>query len=135
MWSQCEMKFASSRAKRISHAKRISRSEGVFHSPQANFVEKRPTLASWSFFCQEATKKIFLSFLNKVSNSNGYFPFTVKFPLRYSIKKDLPPTRTPSSVKYSQSFGIQGLTVIPPSAATDTPTSPEITRSQKVEWL
>ena len=44
------MKFASSRAKRISHAKRISRSEGVFHSPQANFVEKRPTLASWSFF-------------------------------------------------------------------------------------
>ena len=43
---QCEMKFASSRAKRISHAKHISRSEGVFHSPKANFVEKALAFAS-----------------------------------------------------------------------------------------
>ena len=104
-------------------------------SPIFPSQNEKSTVFCGASFCIKATKKIFLSFLNKVSNSHGYFSFTVKFPLRYSIKKDLPPTRTPSSVKYSQSFGIQGLTVIPPSAATDTPTSPEITRSQKVEWL
>ena len=29
------------------------------HLPMANIIEKRPTRKSWSFFCQEATKKIF----------------------------------------------------------------------------
>ena len=47
---RCEMKFASSRAKRISHAKHISRSEGVFHSPKANFTEKSHSLSRMAFF-------------------------------------------------------------------------------------
>ena len=34
-------------------------------------VKKYPRNKSEEFFCIEATKKIFLSFLNKVSNSNG----------------------------------------------------------------
>ena len=37
-------------AKQIFHSEAISLGGAKFHSPQANFVEKRPTLASWSFF-------------------------------------------------------------------------------------
>ena len=47
---RCEIKFASSRAKRISHAKHISRSEGVFHSPQGEFHWKKPSAYANGFF-------------------------------------------------------------------------------------
>ena len=50
-------------AKQIFHSEAISLGEAKFHSPKANFVEKRPTLTSWSFFWLWATKKIFLRFV------------------------------------------------------------------------
>ena len=53
-----------------------SSSSSLRGTPTAAWINKNRTFVGrqmFCFCCQEATKKIFLSFLNKVSNSNGYF--------------------------------------------------------------
>ena len=72
---RCEIKFASSRAKRISHAKHISRSEGVFHSPKANFTEKSHPLSRMAFF---------------LAGAEGLEPTTHGFGDRYSTNWAIP---------------------------------------------
>ena len=84
-FGRCEMKFAHIRVSEyFTFAEQIFHSEAISLARRANFVEKRPTLASWSFFCQEATKKIFLSYLNKVSNSYGVCVTSFPFPHRFA---------------------------------------------------
>ncbi len=61
--------YAASRAERISHAKHISRSEGVFHSPKANFTEKSHPLTRMAFF---------------LAGAGGFEPATHGFGDRYS---------------------------------------------------
>ena len=47
------------------------------HLPEANIIEKRPRLSTWSFFCIEATKKIFFAFC--IKDLNSYVDFVMYF--------------------------------------------------------